>query len=351
MIDIQWKNLQQIVAHTNTKLSSGLIVDSPWMPGYCGINNIDFFARPEAWFSAYQKIKADFPETTFLPDWWNEYGMATEPSGFGCKFDFYEDNLPTVHHIIEDIDDVDTIESLKVPDPRKNGLMPLLLNLQRYMQPKMQEIGEDFHIVSTRGPLTIASHLMELTELLVGIKTEGDTVHKLLKVTTQLCKNWLEAQLDNVKNAQGILVLDDVCGFLNEEDFQEFAFPYIKDVFDTFGETMHLFHNDTPTDMCVPYLEDMGVDIFNFTHKRNIGDIKKKIGKKVVLLGNVTPMSLVKEDAQTVYKQTQQVISDYIQANDGDFHGLMVSTGGGMPMGATYENTRAFIRAVEEYQV
>lgn len=350
MTDKQWEYLESVVAQTNTQLPTGLIVDSPWMPGYCGINNIDFFARPDAWLNAYKKIKKDFPETIFLPDWWNEFGMATEPSGFGCKFDFYEDNLPTVHHIIEDTDD-EIIDTLAAPDPRKNGLMPLLLNLQRYAQPRIQEMGEDFHIVSTRGPLTIASHLMELTELLVGIKTDGDAVHKILKVTTTLCKSWLEAQLENVKTAKGILVLDDVTGFLNDEDYQEFAHPYLKEIFDAFGGMMHLYHNDTDNNICVPYLESLGVDIFNFTHKKDIGSIKEQVGKKVVLLGNVPPMSLARENEQTVYAQTQEVISRYIAANKGDFHGLIVSTGGGMPMGATYENTRAFISAVQEYQI
>lgn len=347
----QWNALEELIKQTNETLPTGLIVDSPWMPGYCGINNLDFYVRPNAWFDAYCHIKKDFPDTTFLPDWWCEYGMATEPSGFGCRFDFYEENLPTVHHIIADAEDLDVINSLRVPDPRKNGLMPLLLNLQKYVQPWIQERGEDIYIVSTRGPLTIASHMMELTELLVGIKTDGDVIHKILKKTTALCKAWLDAQLNNVGNAKGILVLDDVSGFLNEEDYQEFAHPYLKDIFDSFDGLVHLFHNDTATDTCYPYLEDLGVDIFNFTHKVDIGVAKKKVGKKVCLLGNVPPMSLVKEPPETVYKLTQEVISKYIAANDGDHHGLMVSPGGGMPMGATYENTRALIRATNDFPI
>jgi len=349
MTEQHWNTLMSVVNHTNTEIPVGLIVDSPWMPGYCGVNNIDFFARPDVWFQAYRKIKQDFPEVIFLPDWWNEYGMATEPSGFGCKIDFYENNLPTVHHIIEDIDDLDAINSLQVPDPRKSGLMPLLLNLQRYMLPRIQEIGDDLQIVSTRGPLTIASHLMELTELLVGIKSEGETVHKILKVTTQLCKNWLEAQLDNVKTAKGILVLDDVCGFLNHEDFMEFAYPYLKDIFDTFGEQIHLFHNDTANITCASYLEELGVDIFNFTHTKSIAEVREKTGKKVTLLGNIPPMSMVKETADSVFSQTQNTIKTYIHANGGDFHGLIMSPGGGMPMGASYENVQAMLRAVHDF--
>lgn len=345
----QLNMLESVVNRTNIEIPVGLIVDSPWMPGYCGVNNIDFYARPEVWFDAYCKIKADFPEVIYIPDWWCEYGMATESSGFGCKIDFYEDNLPAVHHIIGGIDDTASISALQVPDPRKNGLMPLLLNLQRYMQPRIREKGEDIYIVSTRGPLTIASHLMELTELLVGIKEDGDAVHKILKCTTQLCKNWLEAQLENVKDAKGILVLDDVSGFLNDEDYKEFAHPYLKDIFDTFANTMHLFHNDTDNDVCVPYLEELGVDLFNFTHKKNVGEIRKKAGNKVALLGNVPPMSMAKESPETVVEQTKAVIRDYIAANGGDFRGLIVSAGGGMPMGASYRNTRALIDAVAAF--
>ena len=345
----KWKQLEATIRHENEKLHVGLIVDSPWMPGYCGISNVDFYARPDEWIRSYKKIKNDFPEVVYIPDWWNEYGMATEPSGFGCKFNFYDDNLPTPHHILDDIEDIDAIKALKVPDPRKDGLMPLLLNLQRYAQPYMQEMGEDHYMVAARGPLTIASHLIELTELLVGIKTEPDAVHALLRKTTDLCKRWLEAQLDNVKTAKGILVLDDVTGFLAEEDYLEFSHPYIKEIFSAFPETVHAFHNDAVRTSSYPHLEDMGVDIFNFTHTIDIAEAKKLLGDKVCLLGNMPPMSLAKQTPEEVYKLTQDNISRYIEANNGDFHGLMVSPGGGMPMGAKYETTRALIAAVEDY--
>ena len=344
----QWESLQAIIRGEEGPLRAGLIVDSPWMPGYCGVSNVDFYARPEVWLDAYRKIRADFPGVLFLPDWWNEFGMATEPSGFGCRFDFYDDNLPTVHHIIPTLEDADLIERLQVPDPRKSGLMPLLLNLQRYVQPRLQELGEEHYIVSTRGPLTIASHLMPLTELLLGVKMEGETIHKLLRCTTALCIRWLEAQLENVGTARGILVLDDVTGFLSEEDYLEFAHPYLKEIFRSFPGLLHLFHNDTDSDVSVPWLDELGVDLYNFTHKKNIGDVRRKIGDRVCLLGNVPPMSLVKESPETVYAQTRQVIADYCAAN-GSHRGLLVSLGGGVPMGARQDTIDAFLRAVADY--
>jgi len=231
MTKSQWALFKSIIKGEADGLSVGLIVDSPWMPGYCGMTNIDFYARPEEWFKAYVKIKKDFPDAIFLPDWWAEYGMATEPSGFGVKIDFFDANLPNAHPFITDMDDAeDIIKTLKLPNPKKNGLMPLLLNLQRYVKPWLDDIGEQINIVSTRGPLTIASHLFTSSEMMMCAKVEPDVLHKLLKITTQLCKDWLSAQLDNVGTAEGVLVLDDITGFFGKEDYQEFAHPYIKEI-------------------------------------------------------------------------------------------------------------------------
>jgi len=349
MTNKQWSLFRRILRGETDNITVGLIVDSPWMPGYCGISNIDFYARPSAWFDAYMKIKKDFPDVLFLPDWWAEYGMATEPSGFGIKFNFYDTNLPTVHHLIDDMDDAeDIINTLKAPDPRKDGLMPLLLNIQRWVKPKLDEIGEQINIVSTRGPLTIAAHLFSVTEFLMCAKVDPDPVHKLLKITTGLCKSWLETQLENVGTAEGILVLDDVAGFFGKDDYEEFAQPYLKEVFSAFPECLHLFHNDTDNDICFPYMDDLGVDLLNFTHKKGIGAARLQAGGNVTLLGNIPPMSLVRNRPDEVYDLAKECIDSYVAAN-GNTKRLLLSLGGGVPMEAKGECINAIIRAAEEY--
>jgi uroporphyrinogen decarboxylase len=275
--------------------------------------------------------------------------MATEPSGFGVRFNFYDDNLPTIHPLITDMDDAEEIiGKLAAPDPRKSGLMPLLLNLQRYMVPKLSDIGENINIVSTRGPLTIASHVFSITELLMCTKADPDPVHKLLRLTTKLCKDWLEAQLDNVGTAEGILVLDDVTGFFGKEEYEEFAHPYLKEIFDAFPECLHLFHNDTDNSMCFSYMEDLGVDLFNFTHLKDIGDTRTMAGGKVALLGNIPPMSLARNSPDEVYELSKTCIDRYIEAN-GSARGLLFSVVGGVPMEAKGECIEAMVRAAKEY--
>jgi len=344
----QWNSLKSIIKGDSDDLRVGLIVDSPWMPGYCGISTINFYARPDEWFNAYMKIKKDFPDVFFLPDWWAEYGMVTEPSGFGVKIDFFDDNLPNAHPLITDMDDAgDIINSLTLPDPRKNGMMPLLLNLQKYFKPKLAEIGEEINIVSTRGPLTIASHLFSVSEMLLCTKVEPELIHKLLKLTTQLCKDWLSAQLESVQTADGILMLDDITGFFGKEDYEEFAHPYLKEVFSAFPECLHLFHNDTDSDICFGYMEDMGVDLFNFTYLKDIGETHAKTGKNVSLLGNVPPMALAKNTPDEVYSMAKACIDSY-KAVNGSTRGLLLSIGGGVPMGARGECINALLNAAKD---
>lgn len=349
MNQTEWGRLQKAVRRENEKPEIALLVDSPWIPGYCGHGIIDFMARQDIWIRDYRKIKADFPGVILIPDYWVEFGMATEPSSFGCRIEFFQDNLPIAHHLFDSIDDFDP-SKLKLPNPKTSGLAPIALSLQRDAQEKLKVSGDKTYIVATRGPLTLASHLMELSELLIGVKIEPEKVHALLRVTSDYCVRWLEAQLENVRSAKGVLVLDDVTGFLGESDYLEFAHPYLKKIFDAFPEMMHLFHNDTDSDVCFSHLRELDVDLFNFTHKKSIAHARAKTGGNVCLMGNIPPMALAREMPDAVSELTKEMISDYRAANAGSCAGLLVSPGGGVPMGATRDNIAAMIETVCAYE-
>ena len=121
--------------------------------------------------------------------------------------------------------------------------------------------------------------------------------HKYFKIV----KLWLEAQLENVKTAKAIMVLDDVCGYFSPDDFTTLCMPYMKEIFSSFPELRHYFHNDFTSNSCYPHLQEMGVDVFNFTHTQDIVESRKMAGDKVVLMGglfadNPTPEYNIKTD-------------------------------------------------------
>ena len=117
-----WETIKKCARLEKTeRVPVGLIVDSPWIPGYVGISTIDYFTMPDKWFSAQIKIKKDFADLIFIPDLWVEFGMTAEPSGFGCKTMFYENNTPAVLHMIDNADDIDILTRLSLPNPKTDG--------------------------------------------------------------------------------------------------------------------------------------------------------------------------------------------------------------------------------------
>ena len=80
-----------------------LIVDSPWLPGYTGLDTRDYFLFDERWFAIHTGLCERFPGAVWLPGCWVEYGMAAEPSAFGVKMRFHADSPPSIEPLVDDL--------------------------------------------------------------------------------------------------------------------------------------------------------------------------------------------------------------------------------------------------------
>ena len=110
MTDKQWNDLIETVnGEMKDHPSIGFIIDSPWLPGFNGIKTIDYYSSGQVWFDANKKAIETFPDITFFPGFWSEFGMCTEPSAFGSKCVWHESNLPHADKIIYDISEISKI--------------------------------------------------------------------------------------------------------------------------------------------------------------------------------------------------------------------------------------------------
>ena len=117
MTQEQWNTLKKCAdCEKVTPIPVGLIIDSPWLPGYSGISTMDYFTNINTFFETNLKVEKEFPEIIFIPSFWVEYGMGTEPSGFGCLVNFYNDKTPTIQHAASTCKDA---LDLNIPNPTK----------------------------------------------------------------------------------------------------------------------------------------------------------------------------------------------------------------------------------------
>jgi len=339
MTDSQWNTLLRVIKGENINpVPVGFIIDSPWLPQWYGISIMDYFASEDNWFEANLKACSVFPEVLFFPGFWSEFGMATEPSAFGCKCSFYENALPHAHPVVVSVDDID---HLKEPDPATDGLLPFVLKRLIHQQQKIEQTGHAIRFAVSRGPLNIASYLMGTTGFMMLIMTDPVKTHQLLRLITSFLKRWLELQKKLFPSIDGIFILDDIIGFIGEPEFCEYALPYFKEIF-SLDVSVKFLHNDASCEASLKYLPAMGVNLFNMGYDTDLNVLKEKTNNRVALMGNLPPRDVLAQE-------TPAGIRNHVKKMKSSLHDnrhIIFSCGGGMPMGVSTENIKAFVEAV-----
>ncbi|NLT78110.1 MAG: uroporphyrinogen decarboxylase, partial [Planctomycetes bacterium] len=325
MTNEQWERLLAVLAGgVVDPLPVGFIIDSPWLPGWAGQTVLDYYSSDRVWLDANLKAIRTFPDVLFLPGFWSEYGMCTEPSAFGTKCRWEENALPYADKIIRSLDDIASIEK---PDAKTDGLLPFVLRRLKLLQPQIEEAGHHIRFAVARGPLNIATFLMGTTEFLMAMRTDPEPIQKLLTLIADFSVDWLRLQKDCFPSIEGVFVLDDIVGFLGDADFQQSALPYLKKVFGCLDVPVRFFHNDAQGLVCAPYLAEIGVNLFNFAFEHSLGEMRQRAGDTVTLLGNIPPRDVL---AQGTPEEVAAGVKAALEPVD-DRRRIILSCGGGMP--------------------
>jgi uroporphyrinogen decarboxylase len=342
MTNEQWKQLVSVIkGEVVDPLPVGFIIDSPWLPGWAGISTLDYFTNEQLWFDSNIKAIEQFPDIMFLPGFWSEFGMCTEPSAFGSKCTWHDNDLPFADKIIRDIQGVSTISK---PEPATDGLLPFVLHRLKHYQNQIEQSGHAIKFAVARGPLNIASFLMGTTEFLMAIRTDPNETKTLLGIATDFIIDWLKLQAETFRSIDGIFVLDDIVGFMGDDDFRQSALPYLKRIYQSLDVTVKFFHNDAPGLICAPYLEEIGINLFNFSFEHGLDQMKKLTNNKVTLLGNIPPRDVLGAGTPEDVRNSVKAALDSVE----DKSRIVMSCGGGIPQDVSTANIEAFLSAVRE---
>jgi uroporphyrinogen-III decarboxylase len=342
MNELQWKMLVAVVrGETLPTLPTGFIIDSPWLPKWAGHTILDYFTDDRIFYEDNLLAAQTFPGALFLPGFWSEYGMCTEPSAFGAVSMWEEDEFPFAKRVLRSAAEVERVEK---PNARKEGLLPFVIKRLQHLEPDIRRAGHQIRFAVARGPLNIASFLMGATEFMTALKTDPESMHQLLDVTTGFLEDWIAYQRECFPTIDGILLLDDIVGFVSRRDFEVFGAPYLQRLFNT-DVTVKFFHNDAPCKACAPLLPDIGVNLLNFGVQHSMADMKAWTGNRVTLLGNIPPRDVL---AAGTPAEVGRSVQDMLQTLK-DHSRLIVSCGGGMPPDVPTENIQALIAAVEQF--
>ncbi len=316
-----------------------LIVDSPWLPGYAGIDTRDYYLFPDQWLAINRGLEERFPDVVWIPGYWVEYGMAAEPSAYGVKMRFYPNATPSIEPVVTDLNHwISTAEPI---NPREDGLMPLILRTYEVMDQRLRADGLAIRMVCARGPMTVASWLGGITPLMMELAMNPDGVNRLLENVTTSIIRWLHAQLETLHAPEGIMLLDDVVGMVSKAHYEEWIHPHLSRIFNEFEGLIRIYHNDTPCPHLLGSLAGAGFDVFNFSHTIDIAEAKAQMGHRVALMGNVPPLDLgVRGTPEEVTAWARECLRKGAPGG-----GMILSFGGGVTPGTKPENIDALVAA------
>lgn len=342
MTDKQWSDMKALIRGEKLDYDPvGFIIDSPWLPGWNNISTIEYYASDKLWLETNLKAINTFPDAWFIPGFWSEYGMCTEPSAFGARMVWSETSLPHAGKVLHSIDDV---YNLVRPNVETDGLLPFVIQRLKTFEGQITDAGHRIRFAVSRGPLNIASFLMGTTELMMVLMTDPEKTHTLIRKITDFINEWIEYQISCFNSIEGILVLDDMIGFIGEDEFREFVIPYFREIFTFADLPVRLLHNDANGLITAAHLKEIRANVFNFSFEHSIKEMYELAGSDIALLGNIPPRDIMAAGNES---DVRDAISKENE-NTPDNAKVIWSVGGGMAPGVPTRNIIAFMEAVRK---
>lgn len=339
MTPSQWTQLLAVLrGEVLQPLPTAFIIDSPWLPNWHGVTIAEYLSSETLWFEANRHALEAFPDAWFLPGFWSEFGMCTEPSAYGSRCTFPRDEFPFADKIITDVAQID---DLPQPNPVTDGLLPFMLNRLRWAEPQIKALGHEIKFSVSRGPLNVATFLMGTTEFLVALKTDPEPAHRLLRNITDFLLQWHALQRATFPSIDGILILDDIVGFMGEADFLEFGRPYLQELYAS-DVAVKFFHNDAACAQSIAHYADLGINLYNPGIQTPLAEMRKLSDNRLTILGTIPPRDVLAAGSpDDVSAAVRQLLTD-----NPDHSRLILSCAGGMPPGVATANIQAFVEAV-----
>jgi uroporphyrinogen decarboxylase len=218
-------------------------------------------AMPDYLYDARVKLATQLafqdahPDLMLVPGIYPDFGCGVvEPSAFGCRLVQKEDNplapepvCPQALSAEPGSRSIRDALDLPVPDPRRDGLLPRVLEQYRAFwdgldRTYVERYGYLDGFAFAMGPVETAALVIGYENFLVGLVDFPREIHDLLERVTDFSVSWLRVQQSLNGTLQRIYLFDHTPARVSAEHFEEFVFPYLSRVLGEFPAAVRIYH-------------------------------------------------------------------------------------------------------------
>lgn len=225
---------------------------------------------------------------------------------FGLEVDIHHDTLPTARG--PRFNDVADMLDLEIPDPEKDGRMPVYLEALSLLRDK---VGDEVAIRGTgTGPFSLAAYLLGPENFLLTLmdiesgeaaeNAERD-MRRILDIMTDTTLRFVMAQ---ARLGADILYVGDSMASLNMISpaiYRKWVWPCHKRLFTEMKKQLTAASRYSMIHMCgdnSAILADMaqtGVDLIEIDSSMELGMVAEILGGRTAFIGNIDPVHVLAE--------------------------------------------------------
>lgn len=323
-----------------------LPIESGFMAEYGEVPQREYHNDPLKMLEAQAKVQQRFNGLSPL---YTDFGVVTEAAAF-CEVFWPEDDSPWAKPRLKSIDEVDDLE---VPDVKRDGLFPRILEYFELMNTLAAERGLQIGVGnprgpvgfgSLRGPVVLAALIRGISEFMMDMFDKPDKCHRLLEIATETLLAYLDMQKKALGSLAAVFLCDDISGLLSPALFKEFFLPYTARIFREHADSLTIYHCDSDMHNLTDLAPETGARAFHMGFMHDMAFLKRSIGRRICLIGNVAPVAvLMRESRDKVLEASFRCIEEAAAGG-----GFVLSSGGVIDRGTPPENIDALVEASEQ---
>lgn len=264
--------------------------------------------------------------------------LTVEAEAFGAKIHFTEKDVPSVEGRL--VSNAEEIENLRVPSLNQ-GRIQEYIKANKIIAERMDKPVFSGCI----GPYSLAGRLYDMSELMMAMFTEPDSIKKLLQKCTDFIISYCKAMKEVGSN--GVLIAEPAAGLLSNEFCLEYSSSYVKQIVDCVQNESFLviLHNCGNRGQCTEAMIATGASGYHFGNAIDMVSALEECPSDVLVMGNLDPVQLFKMSSPSeVYDNTITLLN-----NTSQYKNFILSSGCDTPPEIPFDNIKVFYQALTDF--
>lgn len=265
--------------------------------------------------------------------------LTVEAEAFGAEIQFSENEIPNI--IGRLVSNADEVAALEIPSLDKG-------RIREYLKANSLVAS---HIKDKRtfggciGPFSLAGRLFDLSELMMAMYIDPETVTMLLDKCTTFITDYLKAMKETGIN--GVILAEPAAGLVSNDDCLQYSATYVRKIVNAVQDKRFsiVLHNCGNTGHCTEAMLQSGASALHFGNKADMVKALETCPSDLPVMGNIDPVGIMRQASpEQVYASVSELLD-----KTSSYGNFILSTGCDVPPRTPFENIKAFYQALSDY--